>query len=182
MNDITPMDRKNIVLIGMPGAYKTTVGKAFGFRAGMLPVDTDQFIEYEVACSIAEIFKRCGEEYFRKLESNVIRRLVDMENAVMSVGGGGVLLAENRKIMRKHAYVVWLEVSPVTVYERLYASSEKRPLLMPLSLDKIENMYKERKKIYTSAAHARLVTDGKTAEEVTSELCELIMNKAFGAY
>ena len=53
---------------------------------------------------------------------------------------------------------------------------------MPLSLDKIENMYKERKKIYASAAHARLVTDGKTAEEVTSELCELIMNKAFGAY
>lgn len=174
------MQRKNIALIGMPGAYKSTVASLFAHNSEMLFTDSDKLIEYEMSCSVQEIFLKCGEAYFRKMESGVLARLADMENIVISTGGGAVLCAENRRCLRKNAYVVWLDASPLTLFERLSVAKEKRPLLYPLTLEKLEKMYAERKKLYAQCAHIRLSCDGKTAEQTAEDLCNLILNEAYG--
>lgn len=170
--------KDNIVLIGMPGASKSSVGRQLARSLQMMFMDTDSIIEYEYAMPISELIEKSGEEYFRKVESSAILRLEDMSNIAVAVGGGAVLSEKNRRILKENAYCVWLKAKPLTLYDRLKADENVRPLLQPLSIKKISATLKKREKLYRETADIELSTDGltieQTVEAVKRALSELI--------
>ncbi|OGS19239.1 MAG: hypothetical protein A2219_08670 [Elusimicrobia bacterium RIFOXYA2_FULL_50_26] len=118
----------NIVLTGFMGTGKSAVGKALAQKLGWLFIDTDETIEKEVGLSVAEIFKRKGEPYFRQAESKAVALVSLLDKAVISCGGGVVLKAENMDELEKNGVVVCLTADPSAIYNRTRYDTG-RPLL-----------------------------------------------------
>ena len=140
----------------------------------MMFMDTDSIIEYEFSMPISELIEKSGEDYFRKVESSVIGRLEDMSDIVASLGGGAVLSEKNRQIIKENAYCVWLKAKPLTIYDRLKADENVRPLLQPLSIKKISAMLKKREGLYRETADIEISTDGLTIEKTAEKVAELL--------
>ena len=132
---------KTIVLVGMMGAGKTAVGKALATRLGVPFLDSDAEIEKAAAMSIAEIFARDGEAFFRDRETEVIDRLLDTSRGVLSTGGGAFLSERNRKLMSKKGVSVWLNADLKLLWNRV-KHKDTRPLL------RTADPYKTLKEIY----------------------------------
>ena len=109
---------KNIILTGMMGAGKTTVGKELATIMNCNFIDLDETIEKNYG-KISDIFKQKGEEYFRQIETLELKKLNIQETFVLSTGGGIVLKDENIKILQTLGYVFYLEASTDTIYERI---------------------------------------------------------------
>jgi shikimate kinase len=122
-----PLDRP-IVLIGLMGAGKTTVGRRLAQRLGFPFVDADEEIEAAAGMTIAEIFQMFGEDYFRDGERRVIARLIDGSPKVIATGGGAFLNERTRNLILETATAVWLEADLDTLVERVRRRST-RPLL-----------------------------------------------------
>ena len=118
---------KNIILTGMMGAGKTTVGKELATIMNCNFIDLDETIEKNYG-KISDIFKQKGEEYFRQIETLELKKLNIQETFVLSTGGGIVLKDENIKILQTLGYVFYLEASTDTIYERI-KNQKHRPLL-----------------------------------------------------
>ncbi len=118
---------RNIVLIGLMGAGKTTVGKRLAKRLAWPFLDTDQEIERRCGASIPTIFDLEGEEGFRRREAKIIAEAMGREGHVITTGGGAVLLAENRDELKK-GFVIYLDADPEQLWSRL-KSDTHRPLL-----------------------------------------------------
>ncbi len=168
--------KKNIVLTGMPGASKTSVGRVLSRQLGMMFMDTDAILEYEYSMPVSEFIAACGEDYFRRQESKVVERLdgEDIENILAAVGGGAVLSEENRRIIKNNAVCVWLKAKPLTLYDRLKGDEVKRPLLEPLSVKKISSVMNERRKFYEEVADFEVDTDALTVEETAEYIRKLL--------
>ena len=110
---------KNIYLVGFSGTGKTSVGQALSKRLGWEFVDTDQLITDSTNKSIPEIFTECGEQYFRKLESDILALASKKEAQVISTGGGAPMDANNRRVMENTGLIICLEAKPETIHERL---------------------------------------------------------------
>jgi len=128
---------KNIVLTGFMGSGKTTIGRLIAQKLGVELVDTDSEIIKEFRLPIEEIFKLYGEEKFREVESKVIERISNLENVVISTGGGVVLNPKNIEMLRKKGVIYFLYASPESVLNRL-KDDESRPLLK--NGDKLSNI------------------------------------------
>lgn len=152
-------DRTNLVLVGMPGCGKTTVGRALARLSGKPFVDLDERIVDSAGASIPEIFAQEGEETFRHLESLVLDDVCTQGGQVIATGGGAVLQAENRAAMRRTGRVYFLR----RALEEL--PTDGRPLSQKGSL---EEMYRARKPLYSAAAD--VVIDNSVALEETAEL------------
>ena len=152
-------DRTNLVLVGMPGCGKTTVGRALARLSGKPFVDLDERIVDSAGASIPEIFAQEGEETFRHLESLVLDDVCTQGGQVIATGGGAVLQAENRAAMRRTGRVYFLR----RALEEL--PTDGRPLSQKGSL---EEMYRARKPLYSAAAD--VVIDNNVALEETAEL------------
>ena len=163
--------KNNIILIGFMGSGKSTLGKRLAEVLKYEFVDTDIEIETKEGKSITCIFKEDGEEYFRNLETAVIREYLNREKGkVISVGGGLPLRQENREILKKLGMVIYLKTTPETVYERLKEDTS-RPLLQTEDPRKrIEEMMEQREEKYRDASHIVLRTEGKQIEEILSEI------------
>ena len=120
---------RTIVLIGMMGAGKTSIGRRLAARLGVPFVDADAEIEEAAGSSIADIFERHGEEAFRDGERRVISRLLDGPINVMATGGGAFLDKNTRGLIMSRAISVWLRASLDTLAMRLERSRTPRPLL-----------------------------------------------------
>jgi shikimate kinase len=118
----------NIILIGFMGSGKSAVGHKLAKELGMDYLDTDEVIEKTEKTSINDIFSKKGEDYFRNLETEVIKTLVDYDNFVISTGGGMVLRQENVKMLKEIGPLVLLWTGPEAVYQRV-KSETHRPLL-----------------------------------------------------
>ena len=153
------------------GAGKSTVGKQLAEINEYSFLDTDQWIEEKEGKRIAEIFGLKGEQYFRDLETGCIRQLLlEEKGKVIAVGGGLPIKEENRKILKQLGMVVYLKGKPETIYERV-KGDKNRPLLQiedPKS--KIREMMQEREGYYREAADLILTIEGKTVEEIISEI------------
>lgn len=161
---------KNIVLIGFMGTGKTTISAALEKMCGMEVIDMDREIELRENRKISEIFASDGEEYFRSLETGLLREIAESGNRIISCGGGTPLREENVVWMRKNGEVFLLSASPQTIFERV-KDSDSRPILEGhKSAEFIAELLEERRAKYEAAADTVIVTDGKSAEEICQEI------------
>jgi shikimate kinase len=120
--------RKTIVLVGMMGAGKTAVGRTLAAQLGVPFLDSDHEIEAAADRSIAEIFERDGEPFFRQKESQVIERLLDGTPGVLSTGGGAYMSDVNRQMITEKGVAIWLDADIEVLWERV-RNKDTRPLL-----------------------------------------------------
>lgn len=123
----TAFDRP-IVLVGLMGVGKSTVGRRLAVRLGLPFVDADHEIEEAAGMTIADIFERFGEPYFRDGERRVIARLIDGRPKVIATGGGAFINDETRALILKSAVAIWLDAEPRVLASRV-SRRDTRPLL-----------------------------------------------------
>ncbi|MCD6574598.1 shikimate kinase, partial [Candidatus Aerophobetes bacterium] len=142
----------NIVLVGFMGTGKSSVGKELSRVLGKRYIDVDEIIQKKENCSIPRIFAEKGEDYFRKVEEEVIREVSRIDESVISTGGGAVLKRENMENLKKGGIVICLKANLQTILERT-TGDEQRPLLNT-HLDRkerIKQLLKKRMPFYNKA-------------------------------
>lgn len=156
----------NIVLIGLMGSGKTTVGRIIARKLGWEFIDTDAHIISQAdGLPIPEIFAREGEAGFRQRESAALRSLLGRRNAVIATGGGSVTIPRNQALLRHLGFVVWLE-APVSLLARRTAQSNDRPLLQDTNPQaKLEALLTARAPLYKALADLRIQTQDLLPEE-----------------
>ncbi len=158
-----------IVLIGPPGAGKSTVGKALSKRLNLNFIDTDQLVEERSGKSITEIFLDSGEAEFRSLEREVVLDSLSKINSVVSLGGGSVLDAEVQSKLSGMGNVVFLDVSISNAAPRVGFNRE-RPLLLGNPRQQWLALMEKRRPLYESLAKIVVNTDNKKANEIADSL------------
>ncbi len=161
------LGKPSLALTGFMFTGKSTVGVVLARRLGLEHLDLDREIVREAGCSIPGIFRRGGEPSFRRLEQEVLRRVITIPGRVISTGGGVVIDPENRKLLAEHSAVIWLKASPHTILQRLKRSrGPKRPLLAVADPEsEIQRLLAERESCYRDCVFA-VETDGREVEEV----------------
>nr|WP_318683016.1 shikimate kinase [uncultured Acetatifactor sp.] len=165
--------KENVILTGFMGCGKTTIGVKLSYRLRMTLEDTDKLIERREKKSIGEIFAQDGEEAFRKMETALLKEIGDRNyTQIISVGGGTPISPENRRILQECGTVVYLEISPGLVYERLKEDTT-RPLLQGGNvLSKITALMEERRRAYEECADIVVRVDGKEMEDILEEIVD----------
>ncbi len=164
--------KKNIVLIGMSGAGKTSVGKALSYKLKMPFLDMDDFIEEKQNMSISEIFEKFGEEYFRNLETEAAKYLSEnYKNTIISTGGGAVLKVLNMEYLKAVGVVIYINRSVEKIISTLNA--EKRPLLKS-NPERLYDMYKTRHPLYLKYADVCIPNNGEFTECV-EQIAEFVL-------
>lgn len=147
-----------IILVGMMGAGKSTVGREYARRHGLGFIDCDHELEARTGVKIPTIFEIEGEAGFRRRESQLIEELVETSGVVLGTGGGIVLDPGNRTVLKRRGIVVYLNVPPRVLWERT-RHDRSRPLLqVPNPRERIEVLYRERDPLYREVAD--IVVDG----------------------
>lgn len=166
----------NIILIGFMGSGKTSVGEYLAERLGFQFCDTDRLIEQKAGDTINHIFAVHGEEYFRSLETDLLKELKPvLEHTVLSTGGGLPLREVNSNLLKEMGYVVYLKASKQTTLERL-AGDTTRPLLQGEDREqKVEKLLTGRIPIYEKAAHEVIVTDDRSVNDIGNLIMEAYM-------
>ena len=160
----------NIFLIGFMGTGKTTIANALKRKYDMQVVDMDAEIEKEQQMAISDIFSSKGEEYFRDLETQLIKDLQSKDNVVISCGGGAVLREENVTEMKKSGKIVLLNATPETILERV-KNSHNRPLLEGnKNVDFIRELMSKREDKYNAAAEITVSVDNRDVDEIADEV------------
>ena len=167
------METPHLVLIGLMGAGKTTVGAQCATRLGRRFVDTDDVVEATAGCSVAEIFSAEGEAGFRERERRAVADVcASPAPLVIACGGGAVLDPANRACLRARGVVVWLRAEPAVLAARV-GSGEGRPLLSEhgaaATLERLDLL---RAPAYEAAAHAAVDTGGRSVDEVATDVLE----------
>ena len=148
----------NIYLVGLMGSGKTTIGRSLAKRLGIDFMDSDREIELRTGVSIPTVFEIEGEEGFRKREAQVIADLSRLSRCVVATGGGVVLRPENRVNLRASGFVIYLNVPPLTLWERT-RNDRNRPLLKVSDpLQRLKDLFTQRDSLYREVAN--LVVDG----------------------
>ncbi|OGR81228.1 MAG: hypothetical protein A3I11_06570 [Elusimicrobia bacterium RIFCSPLOWO2_02_FULL_39_32] len=166
----------NIVLIGMMGSGKSTIGKIIAQTLAWDFYDVDKWIEKERKKTIAEIFSQEGEATFRALESKIIKELAQKNNSVISPGGGAPCFKENWDALKKNGTIIWLKASP----QKLLENVKKKPLsLRPLltgktsSLETISMLLNKREIFYQKADWV-VETDALSLEQTSEKIVNFV--------
>lgn len=167
-----------IALIGMRGSGKSVVGRELAILLGGTCVDTDDLVVAQAGKSIAAIFLDEGMPGFRKRECEIIRQIVDMPPAVISVGGGAVLDARNIAALREVATVVWLTATPDVLARRVWsdpATPESRPPLTDQSqTEEMTKLLSFRSPLYERAADVMVDTEHQTPNQIAQRVLDRI--------
>jgi shikimate kinase len=162
-----PDDRDVVVLVGMMGSGKSTVGQLLAERLGREFCDTDEEVIRRSGTTIAEIFARDGEDVFRDLESAALVACVD-RGGVVATGGGIVLRAANRAVLGG-VRVAWLDGSVSSLDARL-AGDDSRPLLGTDRVEALTVLDRQRRGWYAEVSSVRIDTTARTPRQVCDEL------------
>jgi shikimate kinase len=173
---VSPIDaaRPHVVLVGLPGSGKTTVGQGVATALGRPFLDLDREIERREGMTIAQIFGEKGEYAFRQLERSLTEELKEVGGMILSPGGGWIASAENVLLLRPPARFIYLRVRLETAIKRLGPERSTRPLLIrPDPLGELRRLYEARKAAYEAADHS-VDTERLTAQQVVEAVAELI--------
>lgn len=163
---------QNLVLIGFMGSGKTSVGLKLSYRLRMRVEDTDKLIERRGGKSISDIFATEGEEAFRKKETALLSELGERKsNVIYSLGGGTPVREENRALIKKLGFVVFLRIRPEMVYERLKGDTTRPLLQCENPLERITELMEARREAYESCADLIVDVDDLSMEEILAKIC-----------
>jgi shikimate kinase len=160
--------KKNIVLIGMPGSGKTTVGRRLAERLNMEFVDTDALVEREQGMTIPQIFERFGEATFRDMERRAARTAAAMEGAVIATGGGMVLREENMQVLSATGMVFFRD-RPV---EDIAGQNLSGRPLVGADPDRLYKLYEQRIGLYRKYAD-HIVSNTQTPQQAAEQIAAL---------
>lgn len=172
------LDGENIILTGFMGCGKSAVSEALADMLGYALLDSDSMIEDQLGKRISDIFAQSGEEYFRDIETSVVKSLSTsgLRGAVLAVGGGLPIRSENRSHLRRFGKVVYLKAQPETVYERV-KNDTSRPLLKTDNvMETIRDLQEKRREFYEDGADITVDTDGKSVREIAEEITEALLS------
>ena len=144
--------KKNLILIGMMGSGKSTIGKLLAEKLSFKFFDTDSIIENQEKMKIYEIFKKYGEIHFRNLEEKISIECLSESNSVISLGGGGFINNHIRKEIRKNTISFWLHWNEYTLIKRI-RKNIKRPIPLMLDDNELKNLINKRSIIYSKAKY-----------------------------
>lgn len=164
----------NIYLIGMMGSGKTVTGKALAASLDYAFVDLDAVIQAQEGRTVPEIFAGSGESHFRNMETSALEHFSKQREQVIATGGGIILNEENVRRMKKTGKVVLLKASPESLWQRVRYSKDRPLLNKPDPFGALQQILSDREALYEKACHFSVVTDGKIAEDVASEIREML--------
>jgi len=165
---------QNIILIGPMGSGKTTVGKQLAKRTRMDFVDSDHMIEERCGVSISTIFDIEGEEGFRKRETKMLNELCAKSGVVLATGGGAIATEENRILLRKSGFVVYLKTSIETQLARTQ-KAQNRPLLENVDAEqKLTQLMEERGSLYEQEADLTVLSGERVVSKVVEEILKVV--------
>ena len=164
--------RKNLVLVGMMGVGKTTLGKIVSKMADLKFIDTDANIEKNCLMGISEIFKKKGEKFFRLEEKKEVLKSLKENNSVIALGGGAFINKTIRENILKNAISVWLDTNLKDLNKRIKWNN-KRPLVNKENSQKeIYKLYENRKNIYRLANH-KINCDNLSKKNIAKKIIAL---------
>ena len=161
---------ENIYLIGFMGAGKSTIAGKLAEQTGARRIEMDQLIEVQQGMAITQIFEQYGEEYFRDLETELLRSFVQQKNLIVSCGGGSVLRDENADLMKEAGRIVLLTATPETIYQRVKDSTNRPILNGNMNVEYISGLMEKRRERYETVADIRVATDDKSETEICEEV------------
>ena len=164
----------NIVLIGMRGSGKTSVGKLLATRLGNKFIEMDEMITEKAGMSIAEIVARHGWPEFRDIEAEITRTAAGMDNTVNATGGGVVTREENIRELKQTGKLVWLRASLETLLKRTQDDSSRPSLTVKPPEEEMADILRERRLAYERAADFIVDTDDATPEAVAETIVRLL--------
>lgn len=162
---------RNIVLIGMPGCGKTSIGKSLAKQLRMDFIDIDEFIEQKMKMNIPEIFKQ-GEKYFRKIETKCIEEVSKLSSTIISTGGGVIKSPLNIQLLKENGIIIFIDRPIDNIIKDI--NTETRPLLTD-GKEKIPKIYKERIGLYDKYKDYEIINDG-SLEDIVEKL-SAVFNK-----
>ncbi len=164
-----------MVLVGLMGSGKSILGKQLASRLSLELVDLDDLIVSQAGKTIPEIFKDEGEEAFRALESKLLAEVLAQDDEkITATGGGAILSAENRAMMKQSGRVIWLDASPTVLADRI-AGDTNRPLLDDVDpLFKMISLAMQRNPLYAEVADLRVDTEKLSDEEAVAKIINFL--------
>jgi shikimate kinase len=169
--------RAHLVLVGLPGAGKTTVGSALGKALDCPFVDLDEDVVRHAGRPIARIFETDGEERFRALEREATLRVQRSAPSIVAPGGGWITVPETVALLRPPARLIYLKVDPATAARRLHRTAHLRPLLRGGAAAALQHLLDVRRDAY-EAADWVIDTQTLTRQEVTNRIVALVMQES----
>ena len=169
------MFKKNIVLIGMMAAGKTTIGSKLAKKLNYNFFDVDFEIEKLENDKIINIFENKGESYFRKVEEKLSLNFVEKNNCVISLGGGAFINENIRKKIQKNSHSFWLNWKIRTILDRI-SKNKNRPIALNLSNKDLADLYKKRVKFY-KLSDFRVNCEKKNKNEIIKIILEILKNE-----
>tara|TARA_Y100000590_G_scaffold433323_1_gene550267 strand:+ start:44 stop:565 length:522 start_codon:yes stop_codon:yes gene_type:complete len=170
------MHKKNIVLIGMMAAGKTTIGFKLAKKLEYEFFDIDSEIEKSENEKIIDIFQNKGEKYFRKIEEEISLAFLDKNKSVISIGGGAFLNDSIRKKIKKNSYSFWLNWKIKTILDRI-SKNNRRPLALKLNHKDLANLYRKRVKFY-KLSDFKVNCENKNKNEIIKNISKIIKNES----
>jgi shikimate kinase len=180
------MRKKNIFyLAGFMASGKSTIGPIVANVLGWNFFDLDKEIEKRENKKIIKIFEEDGEDYFRRKETEILRQISDSDNLIISLGGGTLIIKENREFIKKSGHLIFLNSSPETAYRRLKHKKDRPILLKDINeeeseneaMERIESLMKERMKYYKKAEYY-IDTDKESIGTTADKISSLIINSS----
>ena len=162
----TPHYTKSIALIGMMGAGKSSLGRKLARQLGLKFQDSDTEIEKRSGLTITEVFSSYGEDYFRKAEYSVIKRLLDDSQIILATGGGAFTYPQTQQMLKERTISIWLKVEFETLWDRL-KDNDQRPLLQTSDpKTTLRRLCDEREPVYAQADITLDCSKSKTHESL----------------
>ena len=169
------MLKRNIVLIGMMAAGKTTIGFKLAKKIKYQFIDIDSEIEKSENQKILDIFQNKGEGYFRKVEEKTTLSHLERNRKVISIGGGAFLNDKIRKKIKKNSYSFWLNWKIKTILSRI-SRNKRRPLALKLNQRNLADLYRSRVKFY-KLSDFKVKCENKNKNEIINEISKIIKNE-----
>jgi len=167
-----------IILVGMMGAGKTTIGKSLANYLGKTFIDSDHEIQKRTGVKIPVIFEIEGETGFRKREADMLHELLEINNIVLATGGGIILNEENRNLLKQKGTIVYLRATVNDLWHRT-RHDKNRPLLQTIDLKtKLAELFDQRDPIYHELAHIVVESGKQSVHQMVKLLAQQLANPA----